>query len=655
MKRIPKTKEDFAWVNWEAKEIQGAGNKAIADKKKAYQQIKKIPAIARTFENTIQALDQAESDFGEVVGQINLLMNVRSEKKIRDTANMAETKAIGQSIELIYDRGLYRAILEYVAQKEKLLAVDRKLLDDTIRDFKRMGFNLSKSKFEKVISLAKEIQKLEKQFDQNLNEYNDSITITEKEIGGLPEEYLSSLQKNKSADYIISLKPPEMISFMENSSLAGKRKLLYDKNLRKGDVKNLVLARKIVNLRQKRARLLGYQNHADYVIEPQMAKTATAVDKFLEGLLLKLQSRGKADLRQLAEYKKRIDNKNTGPLKYYDIAYYAKKLEQELFGFDSEKLREYFPLDRVLNHIFNLYRRVFSVSTEKMTKYPLWDKSVLHYIVKDKTGVLGHFILDLFPRDGKSGHFMVCPTKSTRVKDGKRIIPVSVMVANFRVARPDSPCLLSYEDMRTMYHEFGHIFHSMLSMAVYGSHAGTSVARDFVETPSQMMENWPRQKDMIREISGHYRTGEKLSNRTIDQLLASTKFFSGYMYTRQAILSLYDLNLHQAGSSKLRSYNFLMKKYLGLELPRANLFPAGFWHFSGYDVGYYGYLWSKVYAIDLFTRFKKEGILNLKVGKEYRDKVLAVGGSRDEMESVKDFLGRKPNNKAFLEEIGIKE
>jgi thimet oligopeptidase len=310
--------------------------------------------------------------------------------------------------------------------------------------------------------------------------------------------------------------------------------------------------------------------------------------------------------------------------------------------------------------MFSLFGTLFSISI-KEASFPLWHKDVKSYQISDKDGsLIGYFVMDMFPREGKFGHaamFDVIVPREHGYKTEKYIAPLSTMVCNFPTPSKNAPSLLSISEVETLFHEFGHLLHMTLSRARLESQAGANVAWDFVETPSQIMENWVWNEKILSKFSKHYKTGKKMPKGMIDRILSGKKFMNAYFYTRQILYGKFDLDLHTGKVKDARgAYRKMNKLYFNIDLPKnETLFPAGFGHLVGYDAGYYSYLWALVYACDAFGEFEKKGnrdiMTNTKIGMKWRKEVLEKGSSEDEMKLVTNFLGRKPNQKAFLKEV----
>jgi len=660
MKTHTYTKKDFAWTKWNESDIKKVAKEIIAEKKKRYAEIKKIPARERTFENTIYALESSDYDLSDRAGFINVLGQTSTDKKIRKAAKDAEKFLSAKGIEIEYDEKIYKAVNDYVKygrRKDKLAEEDKKFLKDMLLWYKRMGFELPSEKRKKLERNIKKLSKLSNDFSYNINEYKDHILVTKKELGGLPENYIKGLSKDgKTGKYKVTLDYPDIGPFMAKAHSAAKRSELSEKALQKGGKKNLILLDKIVALRKENARLLGYKTHADYKTETRTVKTKARAMAFVTGLMRKVEKGSRIDLEDLVKLKREQTGDPKAQFKNYDISYYSDQLKQKRFSVDSEKVREYFPAEVVKKGTFKIYETLFSIKFEKLSGYPLWHKDVELYAVKDGGKIISYFALDLYPREGKYGHACAIDVVDGRVDPNTKnyIAPIAVMLANFPKPQKNHPSLLSHGEVETFFHEFGHVMHMVLTRAKYLSQSGAHTAWDFVEAPSQMLEHWVWDKKMLNILSEHYKTKKNLPKEMLANMLKGKMHMVSYGVVRQLIFALFDLKLHTENIKDASSlYAQLVKKHTGIGLPKTQIFPAGFGHMMGYDAGYYGYMWSKVFAVDMFTRFKRAGLLNKNVGMEYRKTILEKGSSEEEMKLLEKFLKRKPNNKAFLKEIGL--
>jgi len=650
------TKKDFAWVFWTPENIKQHVAEIIAAKKTAYKVVKQIKNIERTFENTIVAIESSDHENLSKMHQIHLLKNVSPKESVRTAATYAEIALNNAFTDIEYDEGMYKAVKAFEARGEHLKGEDKKLFDDIMRGYKRMGFGLPKKTRQKVQRNSKLLTKYASSFEKNINDYKDEILVTKHELEGLPEHFIQGLLRSKGGKFRVTLDYPDIGPFLRLADNAQKRKELAHKNFKKGGKRNMTLLHKMITLRRENANLLHYKTHVDYRTETRMAKNAKTVERFLTRLITKVEKSVRKDIDALRRAKRKHLKKKYAKLEYYDIAYYGNRLRKELYDIDSEKIREYFPFEQVKKGTFEIYSKLFSVTFKQVKNITLWHKDAELYEVRDKGGsIRSYFILDLFPRAGKYGHACASGLSSGyRKKDGTYNTPMACMLANFNKPSKGKPSLMSHGEVETFFHEFGHVMHYVLTTAKYASQSGFNTVMDFVEAPSQMLENWVWERAPLQKLSRHYKTGKPLPKKDILALLRARHHMVLYGTMRQLILAYTDFTLHTKYTKDPNAlYRRLVKKYAGIDIPGDNLFCAGWGHLCSYDAGYYSYMWALVYAADMFSRFKKEGVLNTRTGRDYKKMVLEKGGSADEYEMVRKFLGRKPNNRAFLKEIGL--
>lgn len=664
MKRLTYAPKDFAWTQWSVADIKKLAPQILAEKKARLAKIKKISPAARTFENTVYALEASDYGLSETILKIDLLQNVSPEKAIRDEAKRTTDTIEKKMIGIVHDPKIWEALKDYERKswKEEHTHLDepsKKLFHEMLLEYRRMGFDLPPQKQKRLHSLEQELAKASSEFRHNINAYKDHILVSEKEIDGLSERYKQGLKRDKKGNYIVTLAYPDYHPFMELAHSEAKREELNKKFLQRGGLKNMTVLKKMLSLRAERAAILGYKNHADYRTELRMAKKGIVASTFISDLIKKVKKGSQKDMTELLALKRKLTGDKTAKLYTYDIAHYGHKLQKHRFNFDSEEVREYFPLARVLDGTFKIYGALFGVTFEKQAGYPLWHSDADLYAVKNsRSEIISYFALDLHPREGKYGHaaaFGIIGGHNASLSAETYVAPFATMVANFTKPTTDNPSLLSHGEVETFLHEFGHIMHCVLTTATYASQSGYHTAWDFVEAPSQMLEHWAWDKKALGLLSSHYKTEKIIPNALLKNLIASKNHLIRYNTLRQLIFAIFDLTLHTEKRIPEPNtlYRSLVKKYTGMYMPAQTIFPAGFGHLDGYDAGYYGYMWSNVYAADMFTRFEKEGVLNKKTGADYKKWILEKGGSHDEIELVKAFLGRTPSNKAFLKEIGV--
>lgn len=644
----------------EAEVLLMALESAVLELEGKLSQIAALPADQRTFANTPEALEQAVADFSDAGLRLGILKEVHPDPALREAAAQAEERMGQIMVQVASRRDLYRAVKSWLdhGQMEPMDAQQRRLVELMMRDFRRNGLELADDKLARLVELRQRMTTLSTQFQQNLNENLDHIVASAEELEGLPESFVQRLEEVEGGRKV-STQYPDYVPFMENARNEAARERLYLAfNTREKD-RNLPILQEVLKLRHEAATLLGYKSHADYVTEDRMAGSAARVADFLNTLRTRLRTLRDDDYRRLTALKREQSGDSQAQLQPWDVSYYFNQLRKNELELDTEALRAYFPLNTVLAGMFGIYETLFGIRIVEQEGGKFWDDSVRLYQIHEAEGGehLASFYTDLFPRPGKYGHAAVAATSVARDTPQGYRRPQVLLLANFNPPSKERPSLLSHEEVRTLFHEFGHVVHQTLTTARYGSQSGYHVAGDFVETPSQMLENWVFDPEVLAKMSGHHENPEqKLPAETIEKLQKSRIFGAGYRYTRQVFLATFDQALHLSGETPdIQAIDRqLFRDILGLKLPEESCFAASFGHLlGGYDAGYYGYLWSEVFSADLFTRFEEEGVLNPELGRRYRDIILARGRTVEADELMREFLEREPNEDALLRQLGM--
>ncbi len=601
------------------------------------------------FSRSLYAFERAAAELSDHTSPLIFMASVSTNEALRAEASRCE-ESIGQLYPTILaDRKLYESLRRTIT----FGADQNRLAKETLRGFEKNGMALSEVKLSELKELKKRLASLQAKYSLNLNNDKTRLTFSRAELQGATPLFLNRLDKSGDGRYIVTLKSTDYIQVVENVTNPETRKRMIHAYLNRGGAENTALLESAIELRRQIAVLLGYATWADVQIDGRMAGTSKTVMTFLEGLRGKLIVRKNQDLSELLKFKRVLDPKATEVVAE-DIAFLSAQLKKKAYALDEDQVAEYFPAERLMEGVFEIYSSLFGVKFTLVKNAPVWASGVTLYEVRDvPSGHLrAYFFLDTIPREGKYAHAAAFPLISGR--DGS--IPVSAIVANFTPPTKTRPSLFLHAEVETLFHEFGHIIHQTLTKAPYASLSGTAVAQDFVEAPSQMLENWIWNADILRQISSHYRTGEKIPTAIVEKLLAAKNFNQGFAYMRQLLFGLFDMRIHSSPGAVdvTKTYAEMHRELFGYSVVEGTHFPASFGHMmGGYDAGYYGYLWSEVYAQDMFSRFEAEGLLNSKTGADYRKAVLEVGNMRDAITLVRDFLGREPDTRAFYKKLGI--
>ena len=651
-------KDGVLHFNYQAQDLAPAEAEARVKLEKDLAALIAIPQEERTFENTIMGYERAFDNYGNALGMSGFLSYVSTDKKFRDAANDLQMQISQYMVDVATRRDVYKAIREYTDTNPRLDPVQAKLVKEMLIGFKNSGMDLNDADLEKFKALNKEKAEYIIKFDKNIQEYKDPLAVTQEQLQGLGEDYIQKLSKTDDGKYLVTLDYPDYVPFMQNADDEQARKELEFKFNRRGGQENVELLEKTLTLRREIARLLGYKNHAELRLEDRMAKNPKTVMAFLKDLQKKLKPLGKKEDKEMIAYKNSKTGKNSRTLYSWESGYWSNKFRKENLELDSEKIKEYFPSQVVIDGMLDLFGGVFGITFEPVD-IPVWHPDVKAFKIKDKASgeLVAYFYMDLYPREGKYKHAACFGlVEGEEKQDGTYQIPFVAIVANLNKPSGDTPSLLKHSEVETLFHEFGHVLHNALTKAKYSAFSGTSVSWDFVEAPSQMLERWAWDPQVLKKISKHYKTGEALPDDLIKRMIAAKNFGAGGMYLRQDFFAQYDMSLHTADTTPdtTKLYFELTKKIRGLPLTKGTIPQASFGHImGGYDAGYYGYLWSEVIAEDFFGEFKKNGIFNPETGLKFRREILEKGGTLDEEKMVENFLGRPADNKPFLKSIGL--
>ena len=632
-----------------------------AAKVKADLRLKALPAASpATFQNTFVEFSNILSDLSDETAIPMFLGQISTDKAVRDAGIECDTDISKFAVEVFTRQELYQAMKAAADRGELLEGEDQRLMEKTLLDFKRSGLGLPPEQRKKLLDIRQKLVALSNDFSKEVSETKDFALFTEAQLSGVPEDMKKRLEK-VDGKFKVTLDYPDYFPFMDNAKDPEARKALENKFNLRGGQKNKERLAEVLALRVEAAKLLGYKTHAHYVLEERMAQSPEAVTAFLDRIRKKLYEKGRPELQTLAALKRAEEGpKSDGILRAWDWRYYHEKLMRTRYQVDQQKIRDYFPMEVVIDGMLKVYQELLGLSFREVppSEAKTWHPDVKLYEVSDsKTGiVISRFFMDLYPREGKYKHAAAFTLIQGRLlPDGAYQKPMSSIVANFDKPTPEKPSLLTHNDVETVFHEFGHIMHQTLTRAKYQRFSGPAVGRDFVEAPSQMFENWVWKAPILDRMSGHYQDhSKKLPPEMIKKMVAAKNVDAGLKYLRQNFFATYDMTLNTTGTKDTTELYAKLMKEVSLIPMSAGVMPeASFTHLMGYDAGYYSYLWAEVFAQDAFSRFEKEGLLNEKTGRDYRKEILEVGGSREESVSLSRFLGREPNDAAFLKEIGL--
>ncbi len=616
-----------------------------------------------TFTNTLGALDDVMWEASLAGNRFGLIKDTSTNAALRDAATEGIKVYQEWAVGLDYREDVYAAVKAYAETNPELTGEDAKLLKETLRDYRRAGLGLPKAQRDEVEKMRKELARLATDFDNNINKAQQPVKFTRADLEGVPASFLDQKDiRTGSDEYTIMANITfQYTTVMENARPEVTRQRLCAIRYNLAAKENVPLLQQILELRQRVAQKLGYASWADYQIEPKMARTATTARKFCEDLCTGLQPKFTAELKEFAALKARDTGNPNAKIELWDTAYYGNQLKKEKYNVDAEQLRVFFPYDKVLAGMFDIYQLIFGLTFEPVAPPYKWIGDLQLYAVSDARTrePLGFFYLDMFPRPGKYNHFAQFGLiDGKRLPNGQYQRPTVALICNFPTPQPDQPSLLTHRDVETLFHEFGHALHSILTRANYTRFSGTSVPRDFVEAPSQMLENWVWDKQVLDRFAADYRDpAKKIPPEILGQLKAAKLATIATFYRRQMSFALTDLALHtevKAGVDAVKLSNRILSDVF-LPVPPATAFVAYFGHLTGYDAAYYGYAWADAIAADMATVFEKspEGYFDTDAGLRLRREIYEPGDSREVSESIQKFLGRPQSIEPFLKTVGI--
>lgn len=647
-----------------------AFQKGIALAKAEIEAIVKNPE-APTFENTIEAMDYAGATLDRISSIFFNLNSAETNEEMQKIAQEISPLLSEFSNDITLNPELFARIKSVYEQKESLTLTPEQstLLDKKYKSFSRNGANLVEDQKNQLREIDKELAKLSLQFGENVlaetNAFQMHLT-DEKDLSGLPEgtiEAARTLAKAQEKEgWIFTLDHPSYIPFMtyaDNRELRKKMAIAFGaKGFQQNEFNNEAIVLKIVKLRQQRANLLGYQTHAHFVLEERMAESPEKVMAFENDLLTKAKPAAVKEFEQLSAFAKELDG--IEQLEKWDGAYYSEKLKQQLFNLDDEKLKPYFQLEKVLNGAFTIAGKLYGLTFTEVFNIDKYHEEVMTYEVSDENNnLVAIFYADFFPRKGKRNGAWMTSFKSQFVKDGINERPHISNVCNFTKPTETKPSLLTFNEVTTLFHEFGHGLHGMLANTTYPSLSGTSVFWDFVELPSQVMENWCYEPEALALFATHYQTGEVIPQEYVEKIKESASFQEGLATLRQLSFGLLDMAWHGQDPTNISDLKtFETEQFKNTQLypdVKENAMSTAFSHIfqGGYSSGYYSYKWAEVLDADAFEYFKENGIFNKEIASKFKDNILSKGGTENPMTLYKRFRGQEPKPDALLRRAGL--
>jgi len=645
--------------------VETAMKNAIAKANASLDRIGAQDRSQASFKSTVVALDDVTYEASLAANRATLIKETNTNPALRTAAENAVKAFQDWAVGIDYRQDVYKAIKAFADTHPKLSGEDEKLLKETLRDYRRAGLDLPPDQRKEIEELRKELSKLGTDFETNIVKSNAPVMFSKADLDGLPESFFAS-PGIKTGDDVYTVMANVTWQFntvQENAKNEATRKQLYIVHDTLAKDKNVPLLNQMLELRNQIALRLGYKSWDDYQTEVKMAKSGMNAEKYINDLVTGIQPKFDSEIAELQKLKAADTNDPKARIMVWDWRYYSTQRDRQKYDVDKEALRAYFPFQKVLDGMFNIYQSIFGLKFEKIVAPHKWIDDLQLYLVTDSaTGEpLGMFYLDMFPREGKFNHFAQFVIISGKLlPDGKYQRPTVALLCNFPPASGDAPSLMTHQDVETLFHEFGHALHSIVTRAKYGRFAGTNVPGDFVEAPSQMLQNWVWDKKVLDTFAADYRDASKKIPADIVKKLNDAKLAdAGVLYRRQFAFASLDLALHDPHPEEMPydcvaiSNPILEKVFLPID--PSTTFVSYFGHLNGYDAGYYGYAWADAIAADMATVFEKakDGYLDKQAGMKLRREIYEPGDSRDVNESIEKFLGRKQSIDPFLKKIGI--
>ena len=618
-----------------------------------------VPDEQRNFNNTLGTLDTLGAQLGSAASVLSLLTMVSPDEALREAAQAESITLQNFSSEHIaHNKELYKSINYYAQHKapqEQLSDAQRYFIAQALKGYKHTGIQLPDEQQEKIKKIKRELSELELAFDKNIASDNKTIRVSLKELDGVPQKLIASLEKTHDNNYKIGVDYPTYTAVMDNCKVEKTRKALWEAFNTRGYPSNKQVLDRIQQLRLELARLIGFKDYAHFDIDDEMAQTPEKVEAFLDELVTRCE---KKVAQEIAHLKVRLPKHITmvhNQFQPWDRAFIENVYKKQYLALNETKIANYFPLEHTLAKLFEIYEQFFGVTFKKEPVTGLWHKDVELLKVYKNQEFIGTVLLDLFPRDCKYSHACQVGIVPAVRQAGVLYPSVIVVIANFPKPTSTCPTLLRRSDVVTFFHEFGHALHGLLGITELASFSGTHVKTDFVEMPSQMLEQWMWDPAILKMVSKHYKTGKPLSDELIEALQKVKNFNEGDHIQGQLFYSFFSLELFKENSPDC---DILWEKLHKKLRPHIAFYPeskgyAAFGHLMGYGAKYYAYLWSKVYALDLFATIQKAGLLNGAMGEYYSKTVLAPGGSQEPLVLLQNFLGRAPNSEAFFKDLGV--
>ncbi len=656
--------------------VEPAIEQILADNRAALQALLARDPASLDWDGLVLALDELGARLGRAWSPVSHLNAVCNSAELRAAYEACLPRLSEYWTELGQNRALYQAF-SALAQSPAAAGFDeaqQTILKHALRDFHLSGIDLPAEQQKRYGEIQMKLSELTSRFSNQLLDATQALTLPitdEARLAGLPESARAQMRQAAEAKgldgWLVSLEFPSYYAVMTYADDRALREEVYrayctrasDQGPNAGQFDNGPLMEEILDLRQELARLLGFAHYGELSLASKMAESSEQVLGFLRDLASRSKPFAERDLRELRAF---VAEQGLDALQSWDVGYFSEKLRQQRYSLSQEAVRAWFPIDKVLSGLFAIVQRLYGIEIRELSDFDRWHPDVRLFEIRENGAHVGRFFFDLYARANKrGGAWMDGARDHRRAAGGERVSPVANLVCNFTPAAPGKPALLTHDEVTTLFHEFGHGLHHLLTRIEHAGASGINgVAWDAVELPSQFMENWCWEPEGLALISGHFESGEPLPQDLLEKMLAAKNFQSGLMMLRQLEFSLFDFELHAThgdGRSVLQVLESIRDEVAVLRPPAYNRFANSFAHIfaGGYAAGYYSYKWAEVLSADAFSRFEEEGVLNPDTGRAFREAILARGGAREPMQLFVDFRGREPSIDALLRHSGLTE
>ncbi len=645
------------FTKFNAANIREASDEMIKISDGRIKKVSDVASNAHTVQNTLMVFDELFYGLADLEAKLGVVGSTYSDDSTRNIANDELEKLGLYSSNLNLNAGLYKALKDFQSGEgaKNLEADQQKFLKETILNFELNGMKLDADGRKALAVVNGKLINLGTSFDKNIAESKDSVEFTPDDLKGVPEATMAPW-KRANGKYMVYVNGPNSIDIGNYAESDATRKTMYIHYNNRAYPKNIDVLDSLFYYRQKFADILGFKSYADYALLTKMAANPTNVWNFENDLISKLEPHVTTELKELSDLKHASHPELPDTIYAWDVNYYKKKLLDTKYNLNTDEVRQYFEINHTVQGMFAVYEKLFSIEIKQTHDVPVWSPKVTSYEMFEDGKKIGIFYLDLYPRQNKYTHFECAPISLYRIANGKEVLPVSTLICNFPESTPEQPSLLTHQDVITMFHEFGHLVHSLVCHPQIAMQGAFFTKGDFVEAPSQFLENWCWEYEPLKLLARNYKTGAPLPEDLFNKMKQTELVDAGIYYTRQLYLGTLDFTYeNKYDSIKNSSVTDVAKNLFAMTqitYPEGSHFICSFTHLNGYGANYYGYLWSKVFAQDLFSVFQKNGVMDVPTGIRYRKEILEKGATMEELDELRSFLGRDPNNTAFLKIAG---